>query len=326
MNPKMTLKDAAHFLEISTKQAHKTLVDLELPFYKAQNTVYFGHSTAKQLFKLEKEPTAIAFQIVKGGTGKTSLASAFAIRASLYGLQVLCIDLDQQGNLTQTFHIDAENLPVMVDILAEGYSYESAITRVYPGLDLLSSRLENALIDDVIKLKQLSLEDVYGKPIVELKKYYDVIVIDCPPNLGQSVASVTLGVDQIIAPVVPENFALAGLKATSTTIEELKETYDTKVKFGIVLNKYDGRTLLSQDALQKLCKHHIYQAHLLKTHVRNSQEFPNVIAHGHSLYDTVKPTIAKTDIDNLTREVLGIGKVMIKQKSSRSNKETATTA
>lgn len=307
IDPKMLVKEAAHALNISEKEVLSRLDDLKLPFYKSANLAYFGYTSAVDFFNLKIKPTAIAFQIVKGGTGKTSLASAFAVRANLYGLKVLCIDLDQQGNLTHTFNVNAENYPVMIDLLAEGYSYNEAITKVTPGLYLLASRIENALIDDVIKLKKLPLEIVYKEHFAELKKQYDLIVIDCPPNLGQSVAAVTLAVDTVVAPVVPENFALSGLKITCNSIKELEQNYSTNIAFKILINKYDARTILSQDALHMLSRHSVYSSYLLKNYIRTSQEFPNAIARSKTIFDQIKPTIAKIDVDNLTRELLQIG-------------------
>jgi len=322
MDPKMLIKEAALALNISEKEVLSRLEYLKLSFYKSSNLAYFSHSSAKDFFNIEQTPKAVAFQIVKGGTGKTSLASAFAIRANLYGLKVLCIDLDQQGNLTHTFSINAENYPVMVDILAEGYSYEQAITKVYPGLYLLASRIENALIDDVIKLKKLPLEIVFKEHFAELKKQYDLIIVDCPPNLGQSVAAVTLAVDLVVAPVVPENFALSGLKITCNSIKELEQNYGKGIQFKILINKYDARTILSQDALHMLSKHSVYAPHLLQTYIRTSQEFPNAIARGKTIFDQIKPTIAKIDVDSLTRELLQIGSfAKVKSKSHNFNLE-----
>ena len=145
------------------------------------------------------------------------------------------------------------------------------------------------------------------KTQINLKKQYDLIVVDCPPNLGQSVAAVTLAVDTVVSPVVPENFALSGLKITCNAIKELEQNYLTKIPFKILVNKYDARTILSQDALHMLNKHPIYASHLLQTYIRTSQEFPNAIAKGKTIFDQVKPTIAKLDVDNLTRELLKIG-------------------
>lgn len=322
IDPKMLVKEAAYALNISEKDVLSKLEHLKLPFYKSSNLSYFGYTSATDFFNLAKIPKAIAFQIVKGGTGKTSLASAFAVRANLYGLKVLCIDLDQQGNLTHTFNVNAENYPVMIDLLAEGYSYEQAITKVNSGLYVLASRIENALIDDVIKLKKLPLEIVYKEHFADLKKQYDLIVIDCPPNLGQSVAAVTLAVDMVVAPVVPENFALSGLKITCNSIKELEHTYNINIAFKILVNKYDARTILSQDALHMLSRHSLYSTHLLQTYIRTSQEFPNAIARGKTIFDQVKPTIAKIDVDSLTRELLQIGsfnKTITKTKQKEFN-------
>lgn len=298
MDPKITAKDAALLLGISTRVLHKRLVESELPHKKLGKTVYFGYATARQLFRLSINPTALSFQIVKGGTGKTSLASAVAVRANLYGLRVLCIDLDPQGNLTSTFGVDAERLPAMIDILADGYKYEDAITRVYPGMDLLASRIENSLLDDVIKLKKFKLDQVYRKPIAQLKQKYDLIVIDCPPHLGQSVTAVTLAVDKVVAPVVPESYALSGLAATKKAIAELEQEFNTKIDLAVTINKFDKHALLKQQALQALSVGLPY--------VHNSPEFPNAIAHGASIYDTIKTTKAKLDIDKLTRTLVGI--------------------
>lgn len=310
MNPKMTIRDAARFLNVSHKQVNQLLLASDLPFSNFRGngpsfgTNYFNYAAAKHIFNIDRQPMAVAFQIVKGGTGKTSLASAFAVRANLYGLRVLCIDLDQQGNLTDTFEVDAEAVPVIIDILAENYPFDEAITRVYPGMDLIASRIENALIDDVIKMKELPLDRVYKDPISKLKEQYDLIVIDCPPNLGHSVAAVTLAVDLVVAPVVAESFAMSGLRITANTIRELEENYHTKIPLGIVVNKYDARTILSQDALNMLTNHQLYRDFLLKTHIRTSQDFPNAIARGQTIFDNVKPSLAQDDIDNLTKEIL----------------------
>lgn len=299
MNPKMTSKDAAEFLGISSRQVFKQLLELDLPFVRQGGTVHFGYPTARQLFRLNVKPKAVSFQIVKGGTGKTSLACAIAVRANLYGLRVLCIDLDQQGNLTNSFGVDAEELPVMVDILAEGYTFDEAITRVYPGLDILASRIENALLDDVIKLKRLKLDKVYRLPLQELKQKYDLIVIDCPPNLGQSVAAVTLAVDQVVAPVIPESYALSGLQATRNAIKELEAVYKNKIDLLVAVNKYSPRAFMPVEAKQLLNGCPL---------IHDSAEFPNAIACGESIFDNVKSSHAKRDVDYLTRLILGIDK------------------
>lgn len=306
MGGKFTAADAANFLEISIQAVHKQLKVGGLIFKKNQNRVYFSHETSRQLFKLKFKPKIIAFQIVKGGTGKTSLAHAIAIRANLYGARVLCVDLDQQANLTQALQVDAEELPVMVDMLKDNIDIKDVIVNISAGLDLIPSRIENAILDNVIMLNRLSLDRVYRERFKELRKEYDLIVFDCPPALGQSVASIALTADIVIAPVTPEEFSLSGLKITTQEISNIEQNFTVQIPFKLILNKFDTRTILSHEVLSTLIKHPVFGEKLFRTYVRSSQEFPNSITNSESIFDNLKNSPAKEDIDLLTREILGI--------------------
>lgn len=306
MRAKFTAVDAAMFLDVSIQFIHKQLKQKNLYFQKNQNRVNFGHATSRSLFNLKFIPKIIAFQIVKGGTGKTSLAAAVAIRANLYGARILCIDLDQQGNLTQTLQVNAEELPVMVDVLEGGINLKDTIVNVSEGLDLIPSRIENAIIDNVIMLKRYPLDRVYKDQFIELKKNYDLIIVDCPPALGQSVAAVALAADTIIAPVTPEEFSLSGLKISFQEVSNLEKNYGTNIPFKLLLNKFDSRTSLSHEILSTLIRHPIYGDKLFKAYVRASQEFPNSISNNETIFDNMKASTAKEDIDLLTREILEI--------------------
>jgi chromosome partitioning protein len=308
MSAKFTAVDAAGFLNVSLQAIHKHLKTKKLAFEKNQNRVYFSHLTSKSVFNLSFDPKIVAFQIVKGGTGKTSLAHAISVRANLYGARVLCIDLDQQANLTQALLVNSEELPVMVDILKDGINLESCIVNITQGLDLLPSRIENAILDNVIMLNRLPLDRVYKDRFIELKKQYDLIVIDCPPALGQSVAGVALSSDMIIAPVTPEEFSLSGLKISTEEIANIERTYKTRIMLKLVLNKFDTRTSLSHEVLSTLIKHPVFGEKLFKTYIRASQDFPNSITNGQSIFDAIRPTSAKEDVDLLTREILEISK------------------
>lgn len=308
MQAKITAAEAANFLGVTVQNIHKHLKNKELKFKKSQNRVYFGHDTARKLFRPRFNKKTIAFQIVKGGTGKTSLTHAVAIRANLYGARVLCVDLDKQANLSQAFYVNSENLPVMVDVLEGNAKFEDIIVKLGEGLDIIPSRIENAVLDNVIMLKRLALDKVYKKNLDELKSKYDLILIDCPPALGQSVAAVALAADVIIAPVTPEEFSLSGLKITSQEIQNIEKNFSTKIPLKLVLNKFDTRTSLSHEVLSTLIRHPIYGDKIYRSYVRTSQEFPNSVSNGSSIFDSLKPSTAKEDIDLFTREILQLKK------------------
>lgn len=307
MNPKMTAADAANYLQVSLQAIHKQLRTKGMEFTKSQNRVHFGHATARQLFALRPTPQIVATQIVKGGTGKTSVLFALAVRASLYGTKVLCIDMDQQGNLTEALGVDAEDLPCMVDILNDDLAIENGIVNVLPGLDLIPSRIENAVLDNTLMLRRFPLDRVYRDRFEPLRSRYDLILVDCPPALGQSVAAVALAVDLVVAVVMPEKFCLSGLQVTSSELGNLEANYQRRIPVKIALNKFDNRTVLSHEVLGALLKHPNYGDRMFKSYIRASQEFPNSIAKGTTIFDAIRPAAAKDDVDLLTQELLRIG-------------------
>lgn len=312
----MTAAHTARFLGISLQSVHKQLKVKNLDSQKSQNRIYFGYETSRHMFQLPRKNKTVAFQIVKGGTGKTSVAHSVAIRANLYGARVLVVDLDQQGNMTQACSLDPEKYPCMVDILTGEVSLKDAIVNVSPGLDVLPSRIENAVLDNTIMLKRLPLDRVYRDKLKPLRSKYDLIIIDCPPALGQSVAAATLAADVVVAPVTPEKFCLSGLKITYQEVENLKKVYHRDIALKIVLNKYDTRTTLAGEVLTTLVKNKIYGDLMFRCYLRLSQEFPNAIANGQSIFDTLRETSAKEDTDLLTREILELGTITPEQAAS----------
>lgn len=310
MEPKMTVPDAADFLNITSQAVVKKLKSKDLPFNKVQNRIYFGHSTARDIFNISIKPTIIATQIVKGGTGKSNLTMNLAVRANLYGLKVLCIDLDQQANLTELFGFDAvEDHPVMLDIVeSDGkVKIENNLIEVTDGLHLFPSRLDNAALDDTILLKGLGIDRVYKDLLDPLRSYYDVIFIDCPPALGRSVAAAAHASDKIIAPVVPDRLCLTGLRLLDETLEEISNSkYGRTIPYEIVYNKFDSRTSLSKEVLSNLLTSQRYKDKINLNYIRQSQEFPNAAASKSSLFDTFKQTPAKEDVDLLLQNLLNL--------------------
>jgi len=313
MNPKMTLEDAAHYLGRSQAFVYTELQNKNLSLSGNDTHLYFQHATAKSLFQIPFNPKVYVFQILKGGTGKTSLALEFAVRASLYGAKVVCIDLDQQGNLTQALNQNAEDTPVMIDVLAEGYQLFDSLLFVNEGIDLLPSRIENAMLDEVLRLKKLPLNRVYRDIFKQLKQHYDVVIVDCPPSLGQSVAASALAADCLIAPVTPEKFALSGLASMRQSVGELEQAYNVTIPSRIVLNKFEENSSRSNETWQWLSKHPEYQDKLSDCRIHLASELPEAALKMGSIFDEVQSSLIKSDIDKLTQTLLEIEAGVVKK-------------
>ncbi len=305
MNPKIQASEVALFLDISLQAVHKQLKSKNIDYNKSQNRVFFDHNAAKELFNIKFKPTCWTWQNLKGGVGKTQLSFATAIKLTLFGAKVAVIDLDQQGNFTQACNIDAEDKPILIDIITSKLDIKDCMINVIDGLDILPSRIDNALLDNLFAINSLPVDRELKKRVNALKKHYDFIFIDCPPSLGASVCAAALSSDFIIIPTDPEKFSLSGLKITIEEItKNLSEKYDATIPIKIVLNKFDARTNLSHEVLSSLIENKEYKKKLFKAFIRTSTEFPNSIANGESIFDTLKSSTAKEDVNLLAKEII----------------------
>ena len=65
-----------------------------------------------------------------------------------------------------------------------------------------------------------------------------------------------------------------------------------------------------------------YEKGLIRSVIRKSQEFENVLTKGESIYDSLNNSPAKEDIDLLTKEILNIGSLVNKESSDISRLTT----
>lgn len=307
MEPKMTITEAAAFLNLSPQAIHKRIKSDELSIKRKQNRFFFGHETSKLLFKLNFPKKIYVFQNIKGGVGKTEMTFSLAIKANLYGAKILCIDLDMQGNLTKgCFKINTKNKPIMLDIIKDDLSIEKTIINVLPGLDLIPSDLDNGILDNTLMIGRFPLDRVYKQITKELLNHYDLILIDCPPALTASVTAAALASDEIIAPVTPDEHSISGLKLLCNEIKEIEKKFKIKIPIKVVFNKFDTRNNLSHEKLDYLRNAPEFREKLYLSYIRISQDFPNAIETGQTIFDVFKETAAKQDIDLLAKEIFQI--------------------
>jgi chromosome partitioning protein len=304
--PKLLAIEVARLLGTTVQNVHKKIKDGGLQAYKSQNRVFFGHTTAKKLLNINFKSKIFSFQLVKGGVGKTACSFNFAIRAALLGAKVALIELDQQANLTRTFRIDASDKPILIDVIKENLSLEKCLVPVMDGLDFLPSRVDNALLDNILLLDKHPLDKVILSPLKLLKQNYDVIVIDCPPSIGASVSAAALASDIIVMPVIPTDYAIAGLQLTYKEINNLFKKYEKQGQFKILFNQYDSRTSLSFNALSELIKDEVFGKLMINSYIRKAQSIENHIANGKSIFDTIKDLPEKEDVAVVTQELLEI--------------------
>lgn len=252
----------------------------------------------------------LSFQIVKGGTGKTSLAYSLATRASHYGARVLAIDFDQQGNLTRSFNVDARDRKVWLHLVRDRVDIADVVIEITDTLHLLPSNLNNSRLDVELTGVASNLRDMVRDRIAPVRQNYDFVVMDCPPALNKINTAATCGSDIIIIPINPDPYAMDGLEFTLAEFERIRDEFKMPLDYKILWNRYDARERLGVFYMHELAKNPDRAQHILPVVIRTDTSVKNSVFGAKSIFELPKRSSAKDDIDQFTRELLGINEWM----------------
>jgi chromosome partitioning protein len=152
----------------------------------------------------------------KGGSGKTTTSAHLAQRLALRGYRVLAIDLDPQASLTALHGVQPEFDLRDGGTLFDAIRYEDpcpiadVIRPTYiPNLDLIPGNLElmefehetpRALSQGKAGLFFFRVKDA----LMQVDDSYDVVVIDCPPQLGFLTMSALSAATGVLVTIHPE--------------------------------------------------------------------------------------------------------------------------
>ena len=193
----------------------------------------------------------------KGGVGKTTtvlnLAAGFARRRQ----KVLVIDVDPQGNTTTGCGIEKNQLETSIyDVLINNLDINNALIHVEKsGFDIIAANRN--LSGAEVELVDLDKRESRLKScLIDLKKHYDIILLDCPPSLSLLTLNALIAAHYILVPIQCEYYALEGLTDLLNTIDRLKHGLNPDIKvLGIVRTMFDQRNNLALQVSAQLFTH-----------------------------------------------------------------------
>lgn len=192
----------------------------------------------------------------KGGVGKTTSVVNLAVALSKLNKKVLVIDFDPQANTTTGLGFDKNELEKSIYKMFydEGDNYKDYILKSEEGPYLIAS--ENSLSGLEVELVSLDEEErlkMLSQIIEEIKKDFDIILIDCPPSLGLLSLNALVASDSIIIPIQTEYYALEGVSELLKTYQTIKESIKEDLEIeGVLLCMFDKDTDLSYEVVEEV--------------------------------------------------------------------------
>jgi chromosome partitioning protein len=215
----------------------------------------------------------------KGGTGKTTTVRTLADVFGRVGLRVLAVDMDPQGNLSDYFDVPPDTEPTIGDVLA---GRSKAADAVYDEA-IIPANLGLAEAELVLGGK-MGREMTLKRALREVKRGYDIVLIDCPPALGLLTVNAVVAADYALISTEAQYFSLQGVEQALEVIELAKDNLHPDLEWlGVVLNIADMRTIHSREALEQLQRR--FDHKVFTSAIRQSIRYAESAERGVSILD-----------------------------------------
>lgn len=198
----------------------------------------------------------IAIANQKGGVGKTTVCRELSACCALRGYRTLVIDCDPQGNLTQSW-VDSDVYETTLShVLIEPEAVSGRKSEPLPLSEtIVESPVQNLdIVPADIRLARFELQPDYlthrlKNQLDTLKDDYDLVFLDCPPQLGKLLTAALYSADYVLIPCSSDAMGLSGLADLAYTVEQVKKNVNNKIEvLGAIMNLYKPQRNISAEA------------------------------------------------------------------------------
>ncbi len=252
-------------------------------------------------------PRVYAIANQKGGVGKTTTAVNLGGYLARMGHNVLLVDMDPQGNASSGLGVDIRNLTRSVYQLLIGELSASEILRAstVKNLSLLPATTDLAGIEPDL-LQTEGREYVLKKALEQIANRFDIVLIDCPPNLGILTLNALSFADRVLIPLQTEYFALEGLTQLLEAISRVQKNFNPGLTLdGVVLTMYDARTSMSQQVVEDV-RHHFLDR-VYQTIIPRNVKLSEAPSFGQFIGEYAPDSTGASAYEQLAREVANRG-------------------
>lgn len=256
-----------------------------------------------------KKATVVSVCSQKGGVGKTTTAvNLAAALAQFHGQKVLLADLDPQGHVEKS----------LGSLIPDGVEYSPMST-------ILSSKKGN-ILDGVIPTElqnfyltpgdktlyetesllatKIGKEYILGDALKQALSHFDLILFDCPPNLGNLTLNALVCSDYCLVPCEMSVLSFEGVNDLVETLETVNERLNKKLRMlGVLFTRVDGRNVKMNQVIENNIKN-FFHGKVFKSRIAINTSLNKAQLEGYPVFHNHASSSGAQNYEALAEEVL----------------------
>ena len=260
----------------------------------------------------------------KGGSGKTTTPVHLSQYLALRGFRVLTIDLDPQASLTALFGIQPEidATPSLYDVLrydAERCSIRDVIRGTnFPDLDIIPANLELQEYEYETPIAMHAADPTAGRAfytrigtaLAEVDADYDIVVIDCPPQLGYLTLTALATSSSVLITVHPQMLDIMSMSQFLLMLGEILKSIEAAGAqvsldwFRYLITRYEPGDVPQQEMVGLMQS--MFARQMLKSPMVKSTAISDAGLTKQSLYEVDRSEFVSSTYDRARESLDGV--------------------
>lgn len=313
---------------------------MELRHYLDQN----GRTEVKQ-YVPHRRPgeklQVIAVVNFKGGSGKTTTAAHLAQHLALCGHRVLTVDLDPQASLSALHGIQPEldEFPSIYEAIRYDDERKPLADIIrptnFPSLDIIPASLELQEYEYDTPLAMQGQNSFEGrtfwnrieKALATVDDRYDVVVLDCPPQLGYLTLTALSAATSVLITVHPQMLDLMSMSQFLLMLGDILKTVKqagAKVEldwFRYLITRYEPMDIPQAQMVGFMQS--MLAPQMLKNHMLKSTAISDAGLTKQTLYEVERSSMNRTTYDRAFASMEAVNKEitgLVHEAWNRNNK------
>ncbi|HOF00905.1 MAG TPA: AAA family ATPase [Spirochaetota bacterium] len=238
----LTIKDAGILAGLSENTVRNWIDEGKIQKYEDDK----GRALVNKREILKTIPTIITFFNQKGGCGKTTSSVICADYFEKQGDKVLVVDLDQQGNISQTFFSFEElgESLTLYDYVENKTPVSKIVKKYSDNVDVIPADIRLSRKDYIDTSLLIQMKEDF----IPVFKKYNIVILDCPPSLNAFSRMGALYSNYIFCPIVPEPYSHKGLAELLNSMKILTPFNKDFIDYRVFISTHrQHRTTIRED-------------------------------------------------------------------------------